>query len=296
MPGLENSARRIYEVGVFVFDRVKSVLLFQGNVVGLSGRPMEVFSELFNQRTDSFVEGTKLLKKIWGGGNAGTEESNLTHAVTAIRKTLRKYDSTQEYVDTIPGGYKLIASVKEIRDVWSEYAERIQQFYEQPPTPAYLYGKVEAGVDWRRRDSGSQDPTLLDMLTRSFIAPRRPRILLLGEYGTGKTKLCGALAYELAKQFVAHGNDPKIPILVPLRYVEDTANLNHFILDILQNVYSCNVTEEEFLKARNDGKLWLYPRRLRRISGHSRSRRRTILPGPFSSIVSELGTAHLRTV
>jgi GTPase SAR1 family protein len=239
-------------------------------IVSLSDRSTKVFRELFDKRAlSSGVSTDTLLKEFWttnadsdqvhlrlkNGPQSSPDESNVRQAIRSLRRKLDEFDPDVRYIETVPGGYAFVAEVTVIEDPWWEYADRLISYFNSPPTSAYPYGQLKQPAPWKSdsKKDDSKAPVngeLIERLTRQLQQPRK--ILLLGEYGTGKTKLCGALAHALAdyRQNSAIG---RLPILVPLRHLSDFDRLNLFVVELLQNLYGCNINETRFVEARRSG-------------------------------------------
>lgn len=117
---MNNQSSKVYEFGPFRF--YPDDLILQCNdqspqspmrTVKLRGRAMDVFVVLFERRDGPGVENKELLSKVWGA--KGGDPSNLTHAIKNIKDLLRECDKdNEEYIETIPGGYRFKAIVREI--------------------------------------------------------------------------------------------------------------------------------------------------------------------------------------
>lgn len=82
----------------------------------------------------------------------------------------------------------------------------------------------------------------------NFIEYGDPALVILGDYGTGKTSLCTNLCYRLAKGFL-EGKDVPIPILIQLRDYEKAVSLQELITSFLVNKWKIpNGNFETFLE------------------------------------------------
>ncbi len=81
------------------------------------------------------------------------------------------------------------------------------------------------------RFSATIDQYFDDWLCRST----KYQILLLGDYGTGKTTICRHLAYRLAKRYLELGETTRIPLLITLRDYHRAPGARQLITDFLVN-------------------------------------------------------------
>jgi hypothetical protein len=222
---------------------------------------MDVFGCLFDKRDQPVTSKEELLnlwrddpRRLKEGDDREPDQSSLTHAVTQLRRKLQEFDSGM-LIEAVSGhGYRFCGQVTEIRDGWLDYVQKVVTFYRQPPSGAYPYGCVEHAIPWRAKDDISSDEGLVERVRNQLL--RQPvKLLLVGEYGTGKTKLSGAIANAVAESYP--GNPPfgSIPVLIPLRHLSDFDHVNDFALELLQNLYGSNISQREFLDARRAGAL-----------------------------------------
>jgi DNA-binding winged helix-turn-helix (wHTH) protein len=96
-----------YEFGPFSVDPVERLVWCRGNRVALKGKPFEVLLHLLESGGQALAK-EALMGRVWP--DAIVEESNLTVAVSQLRRALRGADAQREYVETLPGrGYRFLA-------------------------------------------------------------------------------------------------------------------------------------------------------------------------------------------
>jgi DNA-binding winged helix-turn-helix (wHTH) protein/TolB-like protein len=104
----------LYEFGEFRLDRVKRLLLRDGEVVALPPKAFETLLTLIENR-DRVVEKSELMDSIWP--DSFVEEANLTQNVSILRKALGERAGEHRYVVTVPGrGYRFVAGVRDASD------------------------------------------------------------------------------------------------------------------------------------------------------------------------------------
>ncbi|HWO98314.1 MAG TPA: pentapeptide repeat-containing protein [Bacillus sp. (in: firmicutes)] len=77
------------------------------------------------------------------------------------------------------------------------------------------------------------DVTMLEEI-EEFLRYDDPALVILGDYGTGKTSFCTNLCYRLANDYLS-GKDVPIPILIQLRDYERAVSLQDLITSFLVN-------------------------------------------------------------
>lgn len=106
--------RRFYEFGPFRLDALNRVLLREAEVLPISPTIIETLLVLVENR-GNIVTKEDLLKAVWP--DTAVEETNLTHNVSVLRKTLGEGPGEQRYIQTIPKrGYRFVATVREVRE------------------------------------------------------------------------------------------------------------------------------------------------------------------------------------
>lgn len=113
--GKTQKSVRFYEFGPFVVDVAKSVLLRDGEIVPFGLKAFEILLTLIRHQGQVLMK-DELMAQVWP--DTHVEESNLTKAISALRKTLGESSKEHPYIATIPGrGYRFVASVRAISDV-----------------------------------------------------------------------------------------------------------------------------------------------------------------------------------
>lgn len=104
---------RIVEFGEFSFD-ADSLILWRGaETVQLAPKTCELLGVLI-ERAPQVVSKESLMNLVWA--DTFVEEANLTHHISALRKTLGEDKSAPKFIETIPRrGYRFIPEVTERR-------------------------------------------------------------------------------------------------------------------------------------------------------------------------------------
>jgi len=111
----------IYEFGPFQLDPTNRLLTSSGTEVHLPGRAFDALLMLV-QRPGSLVTKEELMASVWGG--SFVEESNLTVAVSTLRRALNEDPHDRQYIQTVARrGYRFIAEVR-IKQMSSSAAAR----------------------------------------------------------------------------------------------------------------------------------------------------------------------------
>ncbi len=102
----------IYEFGPFRLETSERRLLRDGCAVSLHGKLFDTLVVLV-RNAGRLVEKEELLGIVWP--DATVEETNLSHNISIIRKTLGETHDGHSYVQTVPKhGYRFFAGVREI--------------------------------------------------------------------------------------------------------------------------------------------------------------------------------------
>jgi len=100
----------IYEFGTFQLDPTNRLLRSSGTEVHLPGRAFDALL-LLVQRPGALVTKEELMASVWGG--SFVEESNLTVAVSTLRRALNEDPQDRQYIQTVARrGYRFIADVR----------------------------------------------------------------------------------------------------------------------------------------------------------------------------------------
>jgi eukaryotic-like serine/threonine-protein kinase len=111
---MTNAAANLYEFGQFRLDRVKRLLLRDGEVVALSPKGFDILLTLV-ENSNRVVEKSELMDTIWP--DSFVEEANITQNVSILRKVLGERAGEHRYIVTVPGrGYRFVASVGQVSD------------------------------------------------------------------------------------------------------------------------------------------------------------------------------------
>jgi len=99
----------IFEFGSFRLDPDNHLLLRDGNEVPLSGRAFDVLL-LLVQRPGALITKEELMSSVWSG--SFVEDSNLTVAISTLRRALSENTQDPRYIQTVSRrGYRFIAEV-----------------------------------------------------------------------------------------------------------------------------------------------------------------------------------------
>jgi DNA-binding winged helix-turn-helix (wHTH) protein/TolB-like protein/Flp pilus assembly protein TadD len=107
---MSNSVKHFYEFGPFRLDRAERLLFRDGQPLTLTPKAFDLLLTLV-ERHGHVIEKEELMNVVWP--ETTVEESNLTHHISVLRKTLGESASEQPYIETIPRrGYRFVAEVK----------------------------------------------------------------------------------------------------------------------------------------------------------------------------------------
>lgn len=100
----------VYEFGPFQLDPANRLLTSSGTEVRLPGRAFDALLILV-QRPGALLTKEELMASLWGG--SFVEESNLTVAVSTLRRALQEDPHDRNYIQTVARrGYRFIAEVR----------------------------------------------------------------------------------------------------------------------------------------------------------------------------------------
>ena len=88
-----------YKFGPFRLDPSGPLLLRSGEIVQLPPKALDILAVLVDRR-GTLVQRDDLIRAVWP--NTFVEESNLTHHIAVLRKTLGNVENGQPYIETIP--------------------------------------------------------------------------------------------------------------------------------------------------------------------------------------------------
>ena len=99
-----------YRFGEFTLDAANRLLSRSGTPIPLPARAFDCLLFLV-QNAGKLVSKNELLDEVWA--NAFVEESNLTVAISTLRRALDEATQNRRYIQTVSGrGYRFIATVE----------------------------------------------------------------------------------------------------------------------------------------------------------------------------------------
>ncbi|MFC6645805.1 winged helix-turn-helix domain-containing protein [Granulicella cerasi] len=124
-PAPDAGARRVFVFAGFVLDPANRLLLREGQQVTLPGRAFDLLVCLVSRPGELWTK-EELLAQVWEG--SFVEESNLTVAVSTLRRALGEAPQERKLIQTVARqGYRFVAEVSE--------EERAPRRPQTPPTP-----------------------------------------------------------------------------------------------------------------------------------------------------------------
>jgi DNA-binding winged helix-turn-helix (wHTH) protein/Tfp pilus assembly protein PilF len=107
-----DSADQTYEFGRFSINTTERVLLRDGEAVALTPKAVATLLVLV-ENSGRILEKEELMRLLWPG--QFVEESNLTHHISVLRKTLGEGEDGRPFIETVPRrGYRFAAGVSEV--------------------------------------------------------------------------------------------------------------------------------------------------------------------------------------
>ena len=129
MLDFDNIRKNTFAIGAFRAEPTRNLLKKDGQTFPLEPKIMDVLCELASFPGDVIAR-YDLIQRVWKV-DYGADES-LTRAISVLRKTFRKGDVSEKYIETISkNGYRLIAPVTE----WEDDGTRVTA---QPQRAAFL--------------------------------------------------------------------------------------------------------------------------------------------------------------
>jgi DNA-binding winged helix-turn-helix (wHTH) protein/tetratricopeptide (TPR) repeat protein len=123
----------IYEFGEFRLDPANRLLTSDGKEVALPGRSFDALL-LLVQKRGSLLTKQEMMERVWH--DSFVEESNLTVAISTLRRALREDPHDRRYIQTVSGrGYRFISEVHKLQAV----------SLEEEPTLAVIGSAASAG-------------------------------------------------------------------------------------------------------------------------------------------------------
>jgi DNA-binding winged helix-turn-helix (wHTH) protein/Flp pilus assembly protein TadD/TolB-like protein len=113
-PDSSPSVPTVYEFGTFRLDPANRLLSSEGKEVALSGRAFDALL-LLVLRPGDLVTKEEMMASVWSG--SFVEESNLTVAISTLRRALNETPHDRKYIQTVARrGYRFVCEVREIRE------------------------------------------------------------------------------------------------------------------------------------------------------------------------------------
>jgi DNA-binding winged helix-turn-helix (wHTH) protein/tetratricopeptide (TPR) repeat protein len=145
----------VYEFESFRLDPANRLLTSEGREVLLPGRAFDVLLRLV-EHPGALLTKDDLLESVWGGSMV--EESNLTVAISTVRRALNEDPHERRLIQTVARrGYRFVAEVREgqeapraVRPATVAAAAAVSEpaMVTEPPVPAV---EASAGGWWRMR-------------------------------------------------------------------------------------------------------------------------------------------------
>jgi DNA-binding winged helix-turn-helix (wHTH) protein/Tfp pilus assembly protein PilF/TolB-like protein len=112
-PAGASSQTVVYEFESFQLDAANRLLTCAGKEVAVPGRAFDALLMLV-RRPNELLTKEELLDSVWGG--SFVEESNLTVAISTLRRALNEDPHDRRYIQTVARrGYRFIAEVREVQ-------------------------------------------------------------------------------------------------------------------------------------------------------------------------------------
>lgn len=162
LPSASSSPLLIYEFESFRLDPANRLLTCAGKEVPLPGRAFEVLL-LLVRRPGALVSKEELMATVWGG--SFVEDSNLTVAISTLRRALQEDPHDRRYIQTVARcGYRFIA---EVRESWQTPRAAAAATLKQPADDAQQIvsdAPVQSAGELPQTDPGRQSRTTLWIL------------------------------------------------------------------------------------------------------------------------------------
>jgi WD40 repeat protein len=111
---------------------------------------------------------------------------------------------------------------------------------------------------WKPTSTGVITDLTTTWLTRSGSHAGASLLLILGDYGTGKSSYAIRLAYEIAKNYLAHPmKKGLIPVYVDLRDYRRFGTIETFLEKLLSDTYRLHIDTRQFKELLHSGRLLL---------------------------------------
>ena len=160
---------QIYRFGVYQLHPKERQLSRDGQVVPLRGKVFDTLCVLV-KNAGNLVRKDELMKAVWP--DSVIEESNLSHTVCVLRRTLQSKEGGQRFIETVPSqGYRFVGEV--------------EQIYEQPARLPLTGAADPSAYIAERNPQFDQLRLALDRAD----AGERQIVFVTGEAGIGKSTL-----------------------------------------------------------------------------------------------------------
>ena len=126
------------------------------------------------------------------------------------------------------------------------------------PVSRFRYGTVKDAISLQcTLNSGSKSYQLRELLLQLATKETRLRrpIIVLGEYGQGKSIACGAVALVLAQRWKRRLRQHSIPVLIPLREKLSLPALGEAALRSAESLYQQSIPDQVFSELKSEGLL-----------------------------------------
>jgi DNA-binding winged helix-turn-helix (wHTH) protein/Tfp pilus assembly protein PilF/TolB-like protein len=222
-PSIASGGPILYEFDSFRLDPANRLLTQFGKEVPLPGRAFDALL-LLVARPGGLVTKDELMARVWGG--SFVEESNLTVAISTLRRALSEDPHDRRYIQTVARqGYRFIAEVRELQ----EPPRRARAVVPQEP-------HVTSAVEEPATEQAAAPVELVTEAAEAATAVPSPPQDVPGQYGKARsprvqTWVFGAVAAGLVLALVVGGRlllRPREPLrsLAVLPYAIDKSSSN----------------------------------------------------------------------
>lgn len=141
---MNSSARDCYEFGPFRLDRTERVLFRDGQPLTLTAKAFDLLLALVECH-GHIIEKEELMSAVWP--ETAVEESNLTHHISVLRKTLGEGENGQKFIETMPRrGYRFVADVRALKPGDSDLAPQGKAEIEAPERDPAAAESMRGGI------------------------------------------------------------------------------------------------------------------------------------------------------
>lgn len=148
-------------------------------------------------------------------------------------------------------------SKKDVGAIWKSYAKAVIRSH-AAPLSRFRYGHVDDAIVLEcGTSSDTRSHGLLDLLLKRTTSPslHRKPLLVLGEYGQGKSIASGALASTLATRMQTQKPPTPIPVLIPLRDGPTLADIDAAAVQAIRSLYNQVIPPDVLASANMAGQL-----------------------------------------